>query len=278
MHVASLPWYDPPEVQHANDLLWSGMAQRLRKFGVKNVPDRLNRSIHYERQWMSPNFLFGQACGYDVAIANTAYLQVVATPRYRADGCCGNRYSSYVVVRQASTATCLKDLRGSRCVINTPTSHSGMNILRALVAPLHHSGRFFTNVQVSGSHEASLRRLQAGEADLAAIDCVTYELFERHRPALHEGLRILCQTKQLPAPPFVTSKATRADTVNLLRAALTETLNDSAVSQAKEDLLLDGVDLVATADYRAIEELEYDAHELGYSELSCTAMKSVQGR
>ena len=160
--LASLPWYDLREIREATDALWSELARQLRRAGLANVPSRLNRAVAYERQWTSTDFLFGQACGYDVRMAYADHLQVVATPCYEVPGCNGSNYSSYVVVREDSPFDLVEDLRGTRCVINTPTSHSGMNVLRALVAPLHSDGRFFSMVCMSGSHQRSLQMIQRG--------------------------------------------------------------------------------------------------------------------
>ena len=131
--TANLSWYDLPEVRHATDALWSSLARQFRLVGLTDVPRRLNRRVHYEDQWTSPHFLFGQACGYDVRIAHAGRLRVVAAPCYDVSGCEGSSYSSFVVVREGAAIGSLEDLRAARCVINTPTSHSGMNVLRALV-------------------------------------------------------------------------------------------------------------------------------------------------
>jgi ABC-type phosphate/phosphonate transport system substrate-binding protein len=40
----------------------------------------------------------------------------------------------------------------------------------------------------SGSHRQSLRELQQENADIAAIDCVTYALLQRHQPQALAGL------------------------------------------------------------------------------------------
>ncbi len=62
---------------------------------------------------------------------------------------------------------------------NAEHSQSGYNVLRKMVAPLSREGRFFSAVMFSGSHRQSLRELQQENADIAAIDCVTYALLQR---------------------------------------------------------------------------------------------------
>jgi hypothetical protein len=56
------------------------------------------------------------------------------------------------------SATSLDDLRGGRCAVNDLGSNSGMNLLRAEIAPLANGKAFFKSVLVTGSHLAGQRR------------------------------------------------------------------------------------------------------------------------
>jgi len=260
--VASLPWYDLPEIAPATDALWKGIAR-----GLEGAPARLDRETDLHLQWRSPELLVSQSCGYDAILAHRKYLRVVATPRYIAPGCEGTRYRSLLVVRSDSPARDLEHLRGGRCAINTHTSHSGMNALRALVAPLSRGGRFFGAVIASGTHEESAALVARGEADLAAIDCVTHALLQRHRPRALEGTRILGETAPAPAPPFVTSRATPPRVLRQLRTALLEALADPALATARQTLLLEGAEVLPLAAYRPIAALERRALARGYREM-----------
>jgi len=265
--LASLPWYDLQEIRHPTDVLWFELAKQFRRAGLLNVPGYLNRRVAYEKQWTSQDFLFGQACGYDVRISYADQLQVVATPCYNALGCNGSNYSSFVIVRDDSRFVRIEDLRGTRCVINTPTSHSGMNVLRALVAPLHCNGRFFSVVRMSGSHERSLQMIQQREVDVAAIDCVTYALLAKHRPSELFGSRVLHRTERVPAPPYVTAASTPPETLARMREAVFCALNHSSVTAAKEALLLSDVEVLPDEAYVPIESLESVAHNHNYCEI-----------
>ncbi len=267
MSVACLPWYDFAEIRGATDALWASVSRRLQASGLGDVPARLERRVHYEDQWDSGELLLGQACGYDVLLAYAHRLQLVATPRYQLDGCEGHSYRSFVVVRDDSPARALEDLRGSRCVINTPTSHSGMNVLRAVVAPLSVNGRFFASATVSGAHERSLELLRSGAVDVAAIDCVSWGLLARHRPAAVTGARIVHRTPAVPAPPFVTSVDTPAAVVSSLRDALGAAIRDPANGEVVDQLALAGVDTLTIENYEPIAKLEQLADDHGYFEL-----------
>ena len=153
---------------------------------------------------------FSQCCGYDLVFGFSSALQPLAVPRYAQDtGCSAYDYRSCIVVREDTPAADLEDLRGAICAINGFNSYSGTGILAALVAPLSRNGRFFGGVKVSGSHVRSAEMVRAGDADVAAIDCVTYALLLRHRPHALSGLRILRRPTRRPRRPMSPANISR---------------------------------------------------------------------
>ena len=181
------------------------MADRLMERGVSAVPPRLTRTLSHHQIWAHPRLLFGQACEYPVAKSFAERLKVVATPRYGAPGCADTSYRSAIVVRAEASTSALEDLRKQRCVVNEPDSNSGMNLFRAALAPLADGTRFFQSVQLSGSHRASLELVAAGEADVTAVDCVSFAHLQRFEPQLTSRLRVIDWTPASPCLPYVTS-------------------------------------------------------------------------
>jgi ABC-type phosphate/phosphonate transport system substrate-binding protein len=142
-----------------------------------------------------------------------------------------------------------------------------MNVLRALFASLHQKGRFFSAVLHSGSHEASLRMVADGIADVASIDRVTYALIERYRPLALRKTRALCCSVRTPAPPYVTGSQMTDKQVEQIRHALTETLAMPSMKVAMKVLLLDGVTNLPLETYRPIGDLERWSLQMGYHEI-----------
>ena len=224
--IASLPWYDCPEVRDATDALWRCLRGHLVGNGFAEVPEELERDLPARHQWEASNLLLTQACGYDVILTSREQIQVLATPEFAVPGCEGGDYFSLVVVREDSPYQELVDLRGSRCVINSPTSHSGMNCLRALLAEFHSHGHFFEEILTSGGHRRSLGQLREARVDVAAIDVIIYQTIERHSPELLAGTRVIARTPAVAAPPFVASRSADGATVSALQEALAATFRD----------------------------------------------------
>ena len=259
MMRASLPMYDLPELRSATDAWWRGLAEAFRRQGVEEVPDRLERAAGGEGRGGGGRLLFGQCCGYDL-IRNPEALALVATPAYRSPHCRGGRYRSLIVVGDSSPAAGLEDLKGGNCAINMACSHSGYTALRHSIAPLASGeGRFFSRVEVSGSHAESLVRVRDGRADCTSVDCVTFALLARHRAAALQGLRVLAQSAPAPGLPYVTGAAGGEALVARLREGLLMALEDPGLAAAREALLIDGIEVLPLSAYDRIGAMEAEA-------------------
>jgi ABC-type phosphate/phosphonate transport system substrate-binding protein len=265
--IAALPMYDFNPLAPAHDALWSALARHLERAGVPGVPDHLTRDLDHESTWRHHHLLLGQACEYPLAASSTLKVRLVASPRYTAQGCTDARYRSAIVVRTNDPAKQLADLKGRRCVINDPTSNSGMNLLRAALAPLAGNQPFFDDVQVSGSHRASIAAVVGGRADVAAIDCVTLALVLRSEPASGDALRVLDWTPASPSLPFITAANTSDATLDKLRAGLLALTHDPVMPVLRDQLLLDGFDLAPDPGLATVRQLERTAIRLGYATL-----------
>jgi ABC-type phosphate/phosphonate transport system substrate-binding protein len=264
MALASLPMYDLPELHAATDALWQGLARAFRREGLADVPDALDRRPDFRQVLLSPDLLFTQTCGYPLTHALAGKVTLLATPCYAVDGCAAGDYCSLVLVAADNPAADIAALRGARCAINGTDSQSGYNALRALVAPLAEGGRFFGKVAVSGGHRASIGLVAAGQADVAAVDCVTHALLSRHRPAVLAGTRVLCRTAAAPNLPYVTRLGADADLLARLRGGLQRAMADPALTTVRDSLLLTDIAVLPLAAYDRIAAMETAAIAAGY--------------
>lgn len=268
LRVASFGMYDMPFLAAANDALWSAMARRLRAAGSADVPDRLDRERPLRTIWRDPGLLLGQTCGWPLVTELGEAVTVVGAPVFDLPGCEGATHRSLIVVASACNAASLEDLRGARVAINGPDSNTGMNLLRAAVAPLAHGAPFFSKVVVTGAHLASIAAVARGTADVAAIDCVTFGLAARHQPALVRAVKAIGATPPGPALPFITRAGASAEEVALLRAALASALTDPEAADAVAALRLTAIVPASAADYAVLTAYARDAAAASYAELA----------
>lgn len=263
--LASLAMYrDPPVVAEATRELWAFVRAALRAAGLAGVPQALDEDIAHDAAWRDPRLLLAQTCGYPFMAHLQGRVRLVATPVYRHPGCEGVLNGSFVIVRADAAVSSLPELRGQVAAINDPGSNSGMNLLRHAVAPHASEGRFFGQVVESGSHRASIAMVARGEADVAAVDCVTFGNLARFAPDLVAGVRILAETAKTPGLPLITrADASDAD-LALLRRALTDFAADPATARVRDALGLDGFVVLPEGAYDAVTALEREAAALGY--------------
>jgi ABC-type phosphate/phosphonate transport system substrate-binding protein len=139
-----------------------------------------------------------------------------------------------------------------------------MNLARLAFAPFASDRRFLGQIVETGGHAASFASLARGDADVAAIDCVSYALLARHRPSLAAVTRILARTAQSPTLPFVTARAQSPATIRALREVLAAVLADPASATSRAALFLTGMAPADTADYGILLDYQDSAANLGY--------------
>lgn len=253
--IAALPMYDFEPVRAATDAWWHGLAHALRQQGLKDVPQRLTRQ-RAERTWRHPELVFGQVCGFPLMRSHGTKPNLIATPCYDVPGCKGPEYSSLIVVHAENKASSMEDLRGTIAAISGLDSHSGCHVLRAMVAPLASPGsRFFGRQIITGSHAGSLEAIEAREADVAAIDTVTYTLIKRSMPEALHNFRVLGRSPLAPAPPYITSRMTEADDLERMRDALVDSLADPDLAACRDELMIGGAKLLDIGKYQRIDDM-----------------------
>jgi ABC-type phosphate/phosphonate transport system substrate-binding protein len=221
---------------------------------LSDVPEKLTRE-RAERLWRHPDLLFGQVCGFPLIRSYGVKPQLIATPCYDVPGCEGPEYSSVIVVHAESRANSMEDLRGRVAAISATDSHSGCHILRAMSAPLASPGsKFFGRQIITGSHAGSLEAIEAREADVAAIDAITFSLIKRSMPEALTSFRVLGRSPMAPAPPYITSAKMKGD-VERLRDALVDALSDPHLASCRDELMIAGAKIVDVSSYDRIDEM-----------------------
>jgi ABC-type phosphate/phosphonate transport system substrate-binding protein len=265
--VAALPMYDFPEIARENDAIWAAIATRLRAEGFE-APGRLARKGDLSTLWRSPELLFGQTCGYPYVKDLRDAVVLIATPEYSFAGCEGTFHRSFLICRAADRRRRLEAFRGAVAAVNGWDSNSGMNLFRATIAPVARPAPFFASVVVTGSHLASLEAVVGGRADLAAIDCVTFGLVKRLRPALVDRTAIVAESPVSPGLPFIAAVSLPDAAVAAVRKALFAALADPALEESRAALGLKGAHVTRDDNYDRVLELERQVEAAGYPRLA----------
>ncbi len=237
--IASLPMYDRAETAQANDRLWQGIRAEL-GYG----PEALTRDSAQMYDWLSPDLVLSQTCGYPYRAGLHGKVKLVGTPDYGLKNCPPGYYYSALVARADDPRRELQEFAEAPMAYNSAGSQSGW------AAPQNHAagiGFCFSNCRATGGHRASGLAVAEGQADIAAIDGLTWELFARY-DSFAKDLRIIARTTPTPTLPYITALNRDADEIF---SAITRAI-DSLSPQDRDALHLKGLVAIPAEDYLAV--------------------------
>jgi ABC-type phosphate/phosphonate transport system substrate-binding protein len=201
MMLASLPMYERPETREAHDRYWTFIKTALNERGI-NAPPCLTRPTDaFLGHWRSPELLLSQTCGYPYRTELKDFVRVVGTPDYRVEGCPPGYYRSVLICRAEDTRKHLKDFDRATLAFNDSISQSGY------IAPMLYarkSGIALRPTRETGSHRSSFLCVANGQAEIAAIDAVTWSVLEAFEQRTDQ-VRILDVTDPTPGLPYITA-------------------------------------------------------------------------
>ncbi len=214
---AALPMYDWPEVRDRTRAFWQGLRDR-----VAGLPD-LSHPVEMEDLlaiWRDPATVMTECCWGTVDLGMCTVQQILAQRNY--DGVLGGEglnYRSALVMRHgevalpAAGAVLPKAIEGLKWAANQPDSRSGW------LGIAEDAALSAEEVLWTGAHRESIRKIAAGEADIAAIDCLSWQLAQAYEPAA-KGLVVVGWTAPRPGIFFTTGIDTPPELAQALRGAL----------------------------------------------------------
>jgi ABC-type phosphate/phosphonate transport system substrate-binding protein len=211
--IAALPMYDWPEIRSAWDELWSLARANLARSG-QHAPRHLIHDGDDRAHWTDPLLLLGQTCGWPFVSRLRDKVKPLARFDFALAGNPAGHYHSVFVTREfrefadplAIGSWLVTD--NPRIAINAADSQSGCRAFGECFAD-----RFDArpgSVCISGSHRRSIRLVATGEADICAVDAVSWRLALAHEPAAR-GLHIAARSAAIPGLPLITSNRAGVD-------------------------------------------------------------------
>ena len=243
---AALPWYRFPETQPILDSIWKDVVSELRVAGVEHAPEFLDHTTAHRAFLSKPSLVLSQCCGPDLFQDDAVNMVPFAAPVISAYQVEPGYYFSHIVTGK-SGVTSQSGVTGEsaehicpRVVINSRTSHSGCTAVKLWLDA--HGIEEYT-IYESGSHHNSVRELQAGRADIAAIDALSWRFLNTN------GLEILDNSEPALAPPFIAG-CNSTIPIDLMRPML-----DSAFNRHGKSLGITGLVPITKSDYRRLSSV-----------------------
>lgn len=215
--TAALPMYDWPEVRDRTRTFWAGIRNH-----VPGLPDLWHPETADDLLaiWRDPATLLADCCWGTVDLGLCGTQQRLAQRSY--DGVPGGTgvfYRSALVARDGRAAepgdqaVLPARLDRLRWAANSRDSRSGW------LAVAEDAGLTGDDILWTGAHRASVRAVASGQADIAAIDCRSWQLALAHEPAAR-GLTVIGWTAPRPGHFFMSGTNTSPGLATALQSAL----------------------------------------------------------
>ena len=136
-----------------------------------------------------------------------------------------------------------------------------------MLAPMTDGQPFFSRIERTGSHVASIDAVAEGRADLCAVDAVTPALLARHEPGRLRGTRVLEYSPRAPGLPYVAGPRVAAIERERMQAAVHAALADADLAPVRDQLLIAGAEDLPLGAYGEIVAMEREAMAMGYAEV-----------
>lgn len=258
----------PPEAVQA---FWSALADRLRADTTlpagTDIPRLLTWPQDVHAHWLVSDLLLSQACGYPLTTFLAGKVQLVGTFAYDAPGTQGIHCRSQLICRASDPRNALPAFAGSTLAFNDTVSQSGYNALRAQLAHTGAPHPFFASTRETGAHYRSIEAVRQGQADMAAVDAVSWAHWQRSHPQQAIELRVFGQTDAYPGLPLISALHTPAALLAALRRSLQALATEAAYAAVRAPLLVSGFVATTLADYQTCITMQEAAYSGGLRQL-----------
>ncbi|KAJ2990377.1 hypothetical protein NUW58_g2984 [Xylaria curta] len=250
--IVALPMYDWPERRAEVDEQWARLRDGLRVAGVDAPDSLVRRNadmpaipgsirdsegnavapdpatlppdeLDLHTLWRHPMLLLSQTCFGPMELGLARHVEVIGQHDYSGvEGGNAEFYSSAIVARPSidnspvlangKPQLPLEDLRGKRLAYNSTDSISGIIGLERDLGSLNENLSIFSSRLETGGHRNSIIAVSKGRADIAAIDCFTWQLAKRFEAGAGV-LSVVGWTAHRRGLPFITSKHTSPQTI-----------------------------------------------------------------
>lgn len=253
--------YDFPEVHSATKAILDALSEAFSALGDDSRSSFPESSIHADlmRMWKDDTTLFSQSCGLPFIEELHDYVDIVATLKWTGISDERGWYRTVIVARDELGVNAIGDVWGLQPVITNTQSLSGWC---SLGVALSEAGIDATAIRpwiASDGHAKSLQFLQDKRADFASIDPGTFQLLQRHRPSLTQGLSIIGHGPHVPATPLHVSKVRTAN-IGALEQAVIDVFSSRELAEARAAIGIDGAVAIHASDYSMIGGLVEQAN------------------
>jgi ABC-type phosphate/phosphonate transport system substrate-binding protein len=195
--------------------------------------------------WQNGDLVLSQTCGMPYRLHLHDKVQLIGTPDYGINGCPKGYYNSVFIVNTIDDRSDIADFANAKLAVNSEISQSGYS---APQSEAKKQGFQFENIVLSHGHVTSAKMVATGQADIAAIDAVTWKNIKKYDD-FTRNIKIIAQTPPTPGLPFICALGQNKAGITQAVEAAIETLTDDD----RDSLGITSLISIPAADYLAVE-------------------------
>jgi ABC-type phosphate/phosphonate transport system substrate-binding protein len=207
---------------------------------------------HLAELWARNDLAAVMMCGLPFSrLENQPHIlaqPIVSLPRYQARAV----YCTDIVVAKGSAFQSLEDTFGHRAGYTLKDSQSGYYAFRHHLLT-HFPSRPEPYASITGglmNARGVIKAIVEGTIDVGPLDGYVHDLLRHSEPAFADQVRIIASTDPTPMPCIVASPAFGFNEVARLRAAFRAAIEEPALANARQTLLLADMAVPGPAEYR----------------------------
>jgi len=165
-------------------------------------------------------------------------------------------YYSYIIVPRDSKVNSLKELKGKRFAYSDPKSNSGA------IAPSYYLYKlgfnykdFFSEIIYTYSHAESIKAVEYGFVDGAAVDSLVYDSMKMIDPTVVNKVKIIEKLGPFPTTPIIVNDTLTKEEIEKLRNAFLDMRRDFTGKSILKKLGIDYFEFSERIDYSIIEHM-----------------------
>lgn len=190
--------YDRAENADAHDRLWNAIHAEAMTRGVA-LPEHLTRGVSEDALWSAPDLILGQICNLPFRQTYYDRLHVIGAMDYGVDHLDAGFYDSVIITRPEHIDA---DVSKLRFAYNATESNSGWDAAHLWAEK---NTTQLNPTLETGGHRASLKAVAQGQADIAALDCITFRQCLKWDAEAH-AVVVKDRTAATPGMLLVTTK------------------------------------------------------------------------
>ena len=247
---AQLNWYLFDHTEPVFMAFWQFVRSYLEKQGVATASDLYDAKSSIVSLAREGRLMLGQMCGLNFSRYREDIPGYLGSFILAEEGMPEGYYHSVIIASKKLEKISIDDLPVNElcAAISEKDSYSGRFALYQALgrdpAPCA-----FASVSYTGAHRGTLAAISCGQADIGAIDCLTWHMLQSACPEQVERVKVIGTSRPVPAPPLVSGLAEHSEDLVLLKKAVKAAFKDDKLSAGMKNIGILGCKPLTGAHY-----------------------------